>query len=172
MFICYSHFEHIWVILLSVIGWIGWMFSILWILSVGVSCCFSSCSLQLNGLVDHISFCFVSNADRVSWWELTVLAAHVHPSVSTMARTLLSGNNIVYSGDPLTDLSLPAFLDKFMEKKPKGNHIAEGRWHGGSQIAPAKKVSFVTWIHFVYSECFVYWNLVWICRWPVCYSLQ
>jgi ribosome biogenesis protein MAK21 len=73
-----------------------------------------------------------------------------------MARTLLSGNNIVYSGDPLTDLSLPAFLDKFMEKKPKGNRIAEGRWHGGSQIAPAKKVSFVTWIHFVYSECFVY----------------
>lgn len=87
------------------------------------------------------TFCFLSNADRVSWWELTVLASHVHPSVSTMARTLLSGNNIVYSGDPLTDLSLPAFLDKFMEKKPKGNRIAEGRWHGGSQIAPAKKVS-------------------------------
>ncbi|XP_066397430.1 protein SLOW WALKER 2-like isoform X2 [Miscanthus floridulus] len=84
------------------------------------------------------SYC---NADRVSWWELTVLASHVHPSVSTMARTLLSGNNIVYSGDPLTDLSLPAFLDKFMEKKPKGNRIAEGRWHGGSQIAPAKKLN-------------------------------
>jgi len=83
------------------------------------------------------SYC---NADRVSWWELTVLASHVHPSVSTMARTLLSVNNIVYSGDPLTDLSLPAFLDKFMEKKPKGNRIAEGRWHGGSQIAPAKKL--------------------------------
>ncbi|WVZ66608.1 hypothetical protein U9M48_015800 [Paspalum notatum var. saurae] len=83
------------------------------------------------------SYC---NADRVSWWELTVLASHVHPSVSTMARTLLSGNNIVYNGDPLTDLSLPAFLDKFMEKKPKGNRIAEGKWHGGSQIAPAKKL--------------------------------
>ncbi|KAG8048511.1 hypothetical protein GUJ93_ZPchr0009g334 [Zizania palustris] len=82
------------------------------------------------------SYC---NADHVSWWELTMLALHVHPSVSTMARTLLSGNNIVYSGDPLTDLSLPAFLDKFMEKKPKGNRIAEGKWHGGSQIAPAKK---------------------------------
>ncbi|KAK3135684.1 hypothetical protein QOZ80_5BG0422150 [Eleusine coracana subsp. coracana] len=83
------------------------------------------------------SYC---NADRVSWWELTLLASHVHPSVSTMARTLLSGNNIVYSGDPLTDLSLPAFLDKFMEKKPKGNRIAEGKWHGGSQIAPARKI--------------------------------
>uniref|UniRef100_A0A0E0LYB7 CCAAT-binding factor domain-containing protein n=1 Tax=Oryza punctata TaxID=4537 RepID=A0A0E0LYB7_ORYPU len=83
------------------------------------------------------SYC---NADHASWWELTTLALHVHPSVSTMARTLLSGNNIVYSGDPLTDLSLPAFLDKFMEKKPKGNRIAEGKWHGGSQIAPAKKL--------------------------------
>ncbi|GJN14287.1 hypothetical protein PR202_gb01090 [Eleusine coracana subsp. coracana] len=81
-----------------------------------------------------------SRKDRVSWWELTLLASHVHPSVSTMARTLLSGNNIVYSGDPLTDLSLPAFLDKFMEKKPKGNRIAEGKWHGGSQIAPARKI--------------------------------
>uniref|UniRef100_A0A453P0J5 CCAAT-binding factor domain-containing protein n=3 Tax=Aegilops tauschii TaxID=37682 RepID=A0A453P0J5_AEGTS len=83
------------------------------------------------------SYC---NADRASWWELTLLASHVHPSVFTMARTLLSGNNIVYNGDPLTDLSLPAFLDKFMEKKPKGNRIAEGKWHGGSQIAPAKKL--------------------------------
>lgn len=83
------------------------------------------------------SYC---NADRASWWELTLLASHVHPSVFTMARTLLSGNNIVYNGDPLTDLSLPAFLDKFMEKKPKGNRIADGKWHGGSQIAPAKRL--------------------------------
>lgn len=53
-----------------------------------------------------------------------------------MAGTLLSGANIVYNGNPLNDLSLSAFLDKFMEKKPK-QHI----WHGGSQIEPAKKVS-------------------------------
>lgn len=46
----------------------------------------------------------------------------------------------VYGGDPLTDLSLHALLDKFMENKPRGSRIAEGRWHGGSQIAPAKKV--------------------------------
>lgn len=83
------------------------------------------------------SYC---NADRASWWELTVLAAHVHPSVATMARTLLSGANIVYNGDPLNDLSLGAFLDKFMEKKPKQNRRAEGTWHGGSQIAPARKL--------------------------------
>jgi len=68
------------------------------------------------------------------------LASHVHPSVATMAQTLLSGANIVYNGDPLNDLSLNAFLDKFMEKKAKPNKKAEGRWHGGSQIAPARKV--------------------------------
>lgn len=78
------------------------------------------------------SYC---NADRVSWWELTVLASHVHPSVATMARTLLSGANIVYNGNPLNDLSLIAFLDKFMEKKPK-----QSTWHGGSHIEPAKKL--------------------------------
>lgn len=79
-----------------------------------------------------------SNADRVSWWELTALASHVHPSVSKMANTLLfSGTNIVYNGNPLNDLSLTAFLDKFMEKKPKSS-----TWHGGSQIEPAKKVSY------------------------------
>ncbi|XP_059645531.1 protein SLOW WALKER 2 isoform X2 [Cornus florida] len=75
------------------------------------------------------------NADCVSWWELMVLASHVHPSVATMARTLLSGATIVYNGNPLNDLSLPSFLDKFMEKKPK-----KSAWHGGSQIEPAKKL--------------------------------
>ncbi|KAK4778070.1 hypothetical protein SAY87_018257 [Trapa incisa] len=78
------------------------------------------------------SYC---NADRVSWWELMVLASHAHPSVSTMARTLLSGANIVYNGNPLNDLSLTAFLEKLMEKKPK-----QTTWHGGSQIEPAKKL--------------------------------
>ncbi|KAL2502973.1 CCAAT-binding factor [Forsythia ovata] len=75
------------------------------------------------------------NADWVSWWELTVLSSHVHPSVAAMARTLLSGANIVYSGNPLNDLSLGAFLDKFMEKKPK-----QSTWHSATQIEPAKKL--------------------------------
>lgn len=84
-----------------------------------------------------------SNADRASWWELTALASHVHPSVATMARTLLLGTNIVYNGDPLTDLSLGAFIDRFIEKKPKANKKSSGEWHGGSQIAPARKVDII-----------------------------
>ncbi|KAJ0006992.1 hypothetical protein Pint_29299 [Pistacia integerrima] len=78
------------------------------------------------------SYC---NADCASWWELMVLASHAHPSVATMAGTLLSGANIVYNGNPLNDLTLTAFLDKFMEKKPK-----QSTWHGGSQIEPTKKL--------------------------------
>ncbi|KAL1203743.1 Protein SLOW WALKER 2 [Cardamine amara subsp. amara] len=78
------------------------------------------------------SYC---NGDRASWWELVALSNHAHPSVATMAGTLLSGTNIVYNGNPLTDLSLSAFLDKFMEKKAKQNI-----WHGGSQIEPSKKL--------------------------------
>lgn len=67
-----------------------------------------------------------------------MLASHVHPSVATMAKTLLSGANIVYNGNPLSDLSLTSFLDKFMEKKPKTT-----TWHGGSEIEPVKKVSTI-----------------------------
>ncbi|XP_024024531.1 CCAAT/enhancer-binding protein zeta [Morus notabilis] len=78
------------------------------------------------------SYC---NANRVSWWELTALASHVHPSVSNMANRLLKGSDIIYDGNPLNDLSLTAFLDKFMEKKPKSS-----TWHGGSQIEPARKL--------------------------------
>ncbi|XP_042048113.1 CCAAT/enhancer-binding protein zeta-like [Salvia splendens] len=75
------------------------------------------------------------NADRAAWRELTVFASHGHPSVAAMAKTLLSGVNIVYNGNPIGDLSLGAFLDKFMEKKPKQN-----TWHGASDIEPAKKI--------------------------------
>ncbi|KAG6543422.1 hypothetical protein Mapa_015092 [Marchantia paleacea] len=78
-------------------------------------------------------------AHRACWWELTVLAKHVHPSVAAMARTLLSGGNIVYSGDPLRDLALGVFLDRFVEKKPKAiKRKTEGTWHGSSMALPAK----------------------------------
>jgi hypothetical protein len=86
----------------------------------------------------------VSNADRVSWWELTLLASHVHRSVSTMARTMLSGNNIVYSGDPLTYLSLAAFLAKFLEKKPKGNRIAHESGMGDPKLHQLERFTFIS----------------------------
>ena len=51
----------------------------------------------------------------------------MHPSVATMAKTLLSGANIFYNGNPWNDLSLSPILAKLMEKKPKPS-----TWHGGS----------------------------------------
>lgn len=37
----------------------------------------------------------------------------------TLARSLLAGSPVEYEVDPLRDLNLPAFLDKFVAKKPK-----------------------------------------------------
>ena len=43
----------------------------------------------------------------------------MHPSVAAFARNLLAGSYISYDGDPLRDLTLTAFLDKFVQRKPK-----------------------------------------------------
>jgi ribosome biogenesis protein MAK21 len=58
-------------------------------------------------------------AEVSCWWELLLLAKHSHPSVAAFARSLLAGSPVEYGGDPLRDLNLPAFLDKFVNKKPK-----------------------------------------------------
>ncbi|KAK9819570.1 hypothetical protein WJX81_001337 [Elliptochloris bilobata] len=73
-----------------------------------------------------------AHAERSCLWELTVLAAAAHPSVAAMARALLAGAPVVYSGDPLRDLSLTAFLDKFVQRKPK----AHGK--GASAMQPLR----------------------------------
>jgi ribosome biogenesis protein MAK21 len=57
-----------------------------------------------------------ARAERACAWEVLPLASHAHPSVATMAQTLLAGTNIVYDGDPLEDLTLLAFLDKFVKR--------------------------------------------------------
>lgn len=43
----------------------------------------------------------------------------MHPSVAAMAKALLAGVPIDYAGDPVRDMSTSAFLDKFIQKKPK-----------------------------------------------------
>ena len=73
-------------------------------------------------------------ADRTCIWELSVLAQHVHPSVAAMAKTLLAGANVAYSGDPLRDLNMSAFLAKFVTKKAKeatgGRNAGSLHWRG------------------------------------------
>lgn len=60
-----------------------------------------------------------SGAQRSCWWEVSLLASHSHPSVAAMAQSLLHGTHVAYDGDPLVDLALSSFLDKWLQKKPK-----------------------------------------------------
>jgi ribosome biogenesis protein MAK21 len=72
-----------------------------------------------------------ARAERAALWELLPLAAHAHPSAAAMARTLLAGAHVSYAGDPLRELTLGAFLDKFIARKPKA-----GAPRGDSAMQP------------------------------------
>uniref|UniRef100_H2MRV7 CCAAT enhancer binding protein zeta n=1 Tax=Oryzias latipes TaxID=8090 RepID=H2MRV7_ORYLA len=58
-------------------------------------------------------------ADHTTLWELQRLAQHFHPSVSLFATTILQGESIQYTGDPLQDFTLIRFLDRFVFRNPK-----------------------------------------------------
>ncbi|KAG7460622.1 hypothetical protein MATL_G00200720 [Megalops atlanticus] len=58
-------------------------------------------------------------ADHTTLWELKRLSAHFHPSVALFARTILQGEFIQYTGDPLQDFTLIRFLDRFVFRNPK-----------------------------------------------------
>ncbi|XP_029450015.1 CCAAT/enhancer-binding protein zeta [Rhinatrema bivittatum] len=64
-------------------------------------------------------------ADSTSLWELKKLAEHFHPSVAFFAETILQGNSIQYSGDPLQDFTLMRFLDRFVYRNPKLQNAKE-----------------------------------------------
>ncbi|XP_053980561.1 CCAAT/enhancer-binding protein zeta-like [Hylaeus volcanicus] len=51
--------------------------------------------------------------------ELIALFKHYHPSVALFANTILEGKPINYTGDPLEDLTLMRFLDRYVFKNPK-----------------------------------------------------
>lgn len=67
-----------------------------------------------------------AKADVACWWELSTLERNVHPSVAAMARSLLGGFSVEYSGDPLADMTLASFLDKWLQKKPKRAKVSKG----------------------------------------------
>uniref|UniRef100_A0ACB8GAP6 Uncharacterized protein n=2 Tax=Sphaerodactylus townsendi TaxID=933632 RepID=A0ACB8GAP6_9SAUR len=75
-------------------------------------------------------------ADRTSLWELKKLSEHFHPSVALFAKTILEGNYIEYSGDPLQDFTLMRFLDRFVYRNPKGN---KGKENTSSVVMQPKK---------------------------------
>jgi ribosome biogenesis protein MAK21 len=47
------------------------------------------------------------------------MSQHFHPSVKVFATTILEGETIKYTGDPLDDFSLMNFLHRFVFKNPK-----------------------------------------------------
>lgn len=74
-----------------------------------------------------------AHAELASWWELINLSKHFHPSVSKWATMILNDEKIEYSGDPLVDFGLQAFLDRIVYKNPKQLEV------GNSRNAHAKK---------------------------------
>ncbi|XP_074659193.1 CCAAT/enhancer-binding protein zeta-like [Tubulanus polymorphus] len=62
-------------------------------------------------------------ADRELTCELNKLLNHYHPSVALFTQTTLTGNQVQYTGDPLTDFTLIRFLDRFVYRNPKKKEL-------------------------------------------------
>ncbi|NXW61819.1 CEBPZ protein, partial [Eurystomus gularis] len=84
-------------------------------------------------------------AESTSLWELkkarlSYLSEHFHPSVALFAKTILEGNHIQYSGDPLQDFTLMRFLDRFVYRNPK---LHKGKENTSSVVMQPKKKQFM-----------------------------
>ncbi|NXN16190.1 CEBPZ protein, partial [Indicator maculatus] len=79
-------------------------------------------------------------AENTSLWELKKLSEHFHPSVALFAKTILEGNHIQYSGDPLQDFTLMRFLDRFVYRNPK---LHKGKENTSSVVMQPKKKQFM-----------------------------
>ncbi|CAG5103179.1 Similar to CEBPZ: CCAAT/enhancer-binding protein zeta (Homo sapiens) [Cotesia congregata] len=60
-----------------------------------------------------------SGASKSPIIELLALSEHFHPSVALFSRNIIEGKTINYSGDPLEDLTLIRFLNRYVFKNPK-----------------------------------------------------
>ncbi|KAK2585564.1 hypothetical protein KPH14_010202 [Odynerus spinipes] len=60
-----------------------------------------------------------ANAMKSFHAELIPLSKHFHPSVALFANTIIQEKSINYTGDPLQDLTLIRFLDRYVFKNPK-----------------------------------------------------
>ncbi|NXR03154.1 CEBPZ protein, partial [Sagittarius serpentarius] len=79
-------------------------------------------------------------AESTSLWELKKLSEHFHPSVALFTKTILEGNHIQYSGDPLQDFTLMRFLDRFVYRNPK---LHKGKENTSSVVMQPKKKQFM-----------------------------
>uniref|UniRef100_A0A8C9PSE5 CCAAT/enhancer-binding protein zeta n=1 Tax=Spermophilus dauricus TaxID=99837 RepID=A0A8C9PSE5_SPEDA len=83
-------------------------------------------------------------AENTSLWELKKLSEHFHPSVALFAKTILQGNYIQYSGDPLQDFTLMRFLDRFVYRNPKPH---KGKENTDSVVMQPKRKHFIKDTH-------------------------
>ncbi|ESN91059.1 hypothetical protein HELRODRAFT_182310 [Helobdella robusta] len=65
------------------------------------------------------AFC---RADMDCLWELNIFLYHYHPTVVIFAKSIVNGEKIDYSGDPLENYAFKKFLDRFICKNPKKVH--------------------------------------------------
>ncbi|XP_045405364.1 CCAAT/enhancer-binding protein zeta [Lemur catta] len=79
-------------------------------------------------------------AENTNLWELKKLSEHFHPSVALFAKTILQGNYIQYSGDPLQDFTLMRFLDRFVYRNPKPH---KGKENTDSVVMQPKRKHFM-----------------------------
>ncbi|XP_066863896.1 CCAAT/enhancer-binding protein zeta isoform X2 [Kogia breviceps] len=79
-------------------------------------------------------------AENTSLWELRKLSEHFHPSVALFAKTILQGNYVEYSGDPLQDFTLMRFLDRFVYRNPKPR---KGKENTDSVVMQPKRKHFM-----------------------------
>ena len=61
-------------------------------------------------------------------WETSLLRNHFHPSVRSFSSSVLEApHQISFAGDPTTEFSLNAFLNRFAYKNPKKQHSEKMR---------------------------------------------
>src|SRR3546814_10951101 len=78
---------------------------------------------------------------RISDWSSDVCSSDLHPSVSKMAGSFFSSEDVAYDGDPTVDFALRTFLDKFTYKNPKQSHAKHARTP--AEQAPVNSESFL-----------------------------
>ncbi|KAL4649005.1 CCAAT/enhancer-binding protein zeta [Arapaima gigas] len=78
--------------------------------------------VRVSSHTEHISYFIYP---YFTFFLLSQLSRHFHPSVALFAKTILQGDFIQYTGDPLQDFTLIRFLDRFVFRNPKQQKVRE-----------------------------------------------
>jgi ribosome biogenesis protein MAK21 len=77
-------------------------------------------------------------------WEASLLRNHFHPSVRSFSSSVLEAPHcITFAGDPTTEFSLSAFLNRFAYKNPKKQHSDKIRRPQAIGEEPLNTTSFL-----------------------------